>query len=305
MLFSFLVNLILSVILQNIDLQKGVDNFDFGQTFSLARIINLDVYKEPMAKELKNLDIDLTAKSAVVVDANTGKILFNKNAEEIVPIASITKLMTGLVFLDNNPGWYKLITMQEKDEMNGDKPDIERGETVSVNDLFYTSLISSDNNATAALARLTGLGTQGFIDGMNQKAADLHLTNTTFVEPTGLKEQNQSTALDLAHLAYHAFSNDSIQKVTSMQDYLIDIVNTGEARRIYSTDILLGSDSLKVKAGKTGYLDEAGGCLVVQAENEAGNDIIVVVLGSKDQDTRFEEIQAIIEWTFNSYEWPE
>lgn len=305
MLFSFLVNLVLSVMLQNIDLQQGVDNFDFRQTFSLARIINLDVYNEPMAKELMPLDIDLTAKSAVAVDGKTGKILFNKNAEEIVPIASITKLMTALVFLDYNPGWHKLITMQERDEMNGDKPDIERGETVTVNDLFYTSLIASDNNATAALARSTGFGMNGFINEMNQKAADLHLTNTTFVEPTGLKEQNQSTALDLAHLAYHAFSNESIQKVTSLQDYVIDIINTGETRRIYSTDILLGSDSLKVKAGKTGYLDEAGGCLVVQAENDDENDIIVVVLGSKDQDTRFEEIQAIVEWTFNSYEWPE
>lgn len=254
----------------------------------------------------ESLGIDLTARSAIVVDVKSGKILFEKGYDTQNSIASITKLMTALVFVDHNPGWEKEITLEQQDERVGAAPKIYRGESVSIHDLFYSSLVGSDNNATIALVRATGLGEANFVKRMNEKAAELGLEKTYFVEPTGLHEGNISTALDVSKLIYHATQHPKIAHATTQPTYTLNILNKDSARRIYNTDKLLDTyinQAFTILGGKTGFTYEAGSCLGIAVKDKSENDIIVVVMGSKNNEYRFKEVKGLTQWTFDNYTW--
>lgn len=254
----------------------------------------------------ESLGIELSARSAIVVDVKSGKVLFKKDYEKPGSIASITKLMSALVFLDSNPKWDEQIILEERDERTGASPHIYRGEVVSLKDLFYTSLVSSDNNSTMALVRASNLSQSAFVQKMNDKAVELGLTNTYFVDPTGLNEGNISTALDISRLIYHAIQDKNIAKATTHSAYTITILNKNTKRRIYNTDQLLDSyinRTYKIKGGKTGFTYEAGSCLGVVVDDKNGNEIIVVVMGSKDNQHRFNEVKGLTQWAFDNFEW--
>jgi D-alanyl-D-alanine endopeptidase (penicillin-binding protein 7) len=248
-----------------------------------------------------SLGVKLTAVSAAVMDKNSSIILWKKNAEEIRSIASISKLMTALIFLENNPGWDSEVTMLQEDETRGAINNISRGEIVKAEDLFYTSLIASDNNATKALARSTGISEKEFIDKMNKKAKELGLPNTKFFEVTGLDERNVSTAVDILNLAKEVFTKEEIKLATTKQNYQFTAVS-GKAHKVYSTDHLLNS-YLDIVAGKTGYINAAGYCLVAEVVGSEGNSIISVVLGSASNDDRFKDLKVLSAWVFENYSW--
>ena len=209
--------------------------------------------------------------------------------------------MTALVFLENNPGWNTSITMIKKDEVNGGNVNILRGETVKVKNLFYTSLIASDNNATNALVRSTGLEKNQFISLMNKKARELGLENTSFVGVTGLNNNNISTALDILKLARKAFSNEDIKEVTSHRVYSF-YTSEGKFKKVYSTNKLLDS-YLNIQAGKTGYITASGYCLVSEVLGNTNEDIITVVLGSDTHDGRFYDLKVLSAWILDNFNW--
>lgn len=248
-----------------------------------------------------SLGVKLTAVSAAVMDKNSSIILWKKNAEEIRSIASISKLMTALIFLENNPSWNREVTMLQEDETKGAINNISRGEIVRAEDLFYTSLIASDNNATKALARSTGLSEKEFIDEMNKKAKEIGLVNTKFFEVTGLDERNVSTAVDILNLAKEVFTKEEIKSATTKQNYEFTAVS-GKAHKVYSTDHLLNS-YLDIVAGKTGYINAAGYCLVAEVISADGQPIISVVLGSASNDDRFKDLKVLSAWVFENYSW--
>ncbi len=248
----------------------------------------------------------ISAKSALVVDVESGKVLFEKNGRYKGPIASITKLMTAIVFLENKPNWEKVITMKKIFERNGAWPKIYRGEQVKVRDLFYTSLVSSDNNSTVALVKSSGIPEKDFVKKMNEKAKQIGMVNTFFVEPTGLSEKNVSNVYDLAKLIFYALKKEKIADATTRTFYSFIIQNTGKKRIVHNTDKLLDSEMnriFKIKGGKTGFTFEAGSCLGVLVEDKQGKKIIVIVLGSKDNNARFQEVKALTKWTFENYIW--
>jgi len=255
----------------------------------------------PHKKDNQSLGVKLTAVSAATMDKNSSIILWQKNADEVRSIASISKLMTVLVFLENNPGWQTEITMLPEDESNGAINNISRGEIVSVEDLFYTSLVASDNNATKALARSTGMTEKDFIDKMNKKAKSLGLSNTKFFEVTGLDERNVSTASDILLLAQEAFAKEEIKSATTKQNYAFSAIS-GKSHKVYSTDHLLNS-YLDIVAGKTGYINAAGYCLVAEVVSADGQPIISVVLGSASNDDRFKDLKVLSAWVFENYSW--
>ena len=231
--------------------------------------------------------------------------LFLNRADEAQPIASITKLMTALVFLDNNPGWDEVYQIKPEDNIQGGKINLFLGELVRVKDLFYTSLIASDNVATIALVRSTGLSEEQFVAQMNAKALDMGLKNTNFSDPIGLSADNTSTAREVALLAEAAFKKPEILSASANQDYQFETLN-GRKKMIESTDDLLFVDSpagLEVLGGKTGYTDEAGYCYVGYMRGPSGKTVISVVLGAKGRNDRFQVSRDIAEWVLSYYDW--
>jgi D-alanyl-D-alanine endopeptidase (penicillin-binding protein 7) len=245
--------------------------------------------------------VKITAQSSAVMDKNTGLVLWQKNADQVRSLASITKLMTVMVFLDHNPGWDKVITMEQPDETSELQPNILRGESVTVRDLFNVTLVASDNNAARALARSTGLSQEEFVKEMNTKAQSLKMSQSHFVELTGLEAANQATALDALKMGQAAFSKSEIQKAVIQKTYTL-VTQDGRTKKVLSTNNLLKS-YLDVRAGKTGYIEAAGYCLLVEVANETGQEILTVVLGSTAHEDRFQDAKILSGWVFENYQW--
>lgn len=252
-------------------------------------------------------DFSLVASSGIAYDLKHDFYLFEKEADTAVPIASISKLMAALVFLDHNPGWNTVYIIKEADKRDGNKLNFFPGEQVLVRDLFYSALVASDNSAIISLVRSTKLNEGEFVAMMNSKAISLKMANTHFVEPTGLSELNVSTSRDVAKLVGEAMKDLDIRRAVLSDKYELEIINNkkNSKRIIRNTDSLLRSSDLSVKiiGGKTGYLSKAGYCF-------AGNfikddqEIITVVLGADSPEARFNETERLLDWVFKNYDWP-
>lgn len=255
---------------------------------------------DPVAKRA-----EISAERGAVLAANDRFFLFTEKADEPQPIASITKLMTALVFLDNNPGWDKEYTITEADKVEGGRLNLFLGDQVTIKDLFYTSLVASDNGATLALVHASGLNEEEFVKKMNERAEKLGLKQTSFDDPIGLSEYNLSTAREVALLAQAAFRNSEISEATTKADYSFMTIN-GREKKIESTDYLLfdpGEKTLTVLGGKTGYTEKAGYCFVGRLKNGAGREVISVVLNSQDKNGRFKDSKSLANWVFANYDW--
>lgn len=257
--------------------------------------------KVPQKKDLHNWGVKISAKSAAVLDIDSDTVLWQKNGDEQRSIASITKLMTMLVFLEHKPAWDTEITMEASDEVSGAIPNILRGETVTVNDLFHAALIASDNNAVNALVRSTGLEKDDFVNLMNKKAVDLGLHKTVFADVTGLTDDNRSTAKEVLQFAKIALANFDIVQAAEKKVYNFTDQNN-KNHKIISTNKLLDS-YLNIVAGKTGFINAAGYCLVSEAKGEQGQKIIGVVLGSDTHDGRFVDLKILLGWTLENFSW--
>ncbi len=269
----------------------------------LAAKVNLSgplITLKPEAAPLK-----IAAPRLAVLAANDHFFLWTQGADEIQPIASITKLMTALVFLDNNPGWGKIYKISPDDEVEGGRWHLFLGEELSLKDLFYTSLVASDNGATIALVHATGLSEADFVKKMNAKARELGLSSTSFADPIGLSDYNVSTAREVALLAQAALKRPEIKEATTQSEYRFTTLD-GREKVIESTDYLLSdsaSSSLQVIGGKTGYTDKAGYCFVGRLKDDRGREVISVILNSGGKNDRFIESRNLANWVFNSYNW--
>src|SRR3989339_89985 len=282
---------------QTIDVSAFSEN---GQIVFLERAYRAGA---PYKKNNISLGVDVTAQSAIIVDKRTDFVLWQKNPAELRSLASLTKLMSALVFLDHNPGWQSVVTIQPGDYREGGRIYVYAGEQIFVSDLFQASLLASSNNATAALARSTGLSAEEFVNEMNLKAQSLGMAQSHFVEPTGLDPGNVTTANDLVKLIKVAFAQAEIASATSRPEFSFDVLNAPRHYTLTNTNQLVGS-YLKIEAGKTGYLDEAGYCLTSLVKGPDRQEIYVVVLGSLGEFERFQELKALAQWAFDHYYWP-
>jgi D-alanyl-D-alanine carboxypeptidase len=179
---------------------------------------------------------------------------------------------------------------------------------VTVGDLLRASLVGSDNSATAALVRLSGLSEGDFVGRMNEMAADIGMRATTFYDPTGLSADNRSVASDIARLIDEALKVDVVREATQLP-YASFQGASGRAYAVETTDDLLNSflnaPPYKIVGGKTGYLPEAGYCLGSLVSENGGHEIIVVVLGSETITGRFQDVKALAAWAYKAFEWPD
>jgi D-alanyl-D-alanine endopeptidase (penicillin-binding protein 7) len=253
----------------------------------------------------ESLGVELTASSAALVDVRSGSILFSKGADRIVPIASITKLMTAIVVLDAGPDWDAVLTITPADDRYEGLPYLKVGETMTVREAFDAALAGSLNNGALALARSTGLDDAAFAARMNAKARELGMSHSRFADPSGYLPENVSTVEDLARLGLHAFGRPEIREALTRKAYSFRTAQ-GIAKNIPATNALLGGflnegDS-RIVGGKTGYTEEAGYTLVMQAQNGPG-EVIAVVLGSPTTEDRFQDVKSLVAWGFRTFRW--
>jgi D-alanyl-D-alanine carboxypeptidase len=263
-------------------------------------------YGLPVSKE-KNVGLienpyDLKAKSGVVYDVKNNNFVFKKNQASRLPIASITKLMTAIVFVENNPGFDEVYEIKDEDRREGGRIYVYRGDKISVKDLFYLSLVGSANTATVALVHSTGMTEEEFVSKMNEKAKDLGLVRTNFKDAVGLSANNYSTANDIALLTREALSFSEIREATLRSSYSFKTLQ-GRTQVVYTTDQLLSNmpkNGVELFGGKTGYTDAAGYCFVGGFVDKTGQELISVVLGTESDKARFSETKNLINWVFEN-----
>jgi D-alanyl-D-alanine endopeptidase (penicillin-binding protein 7) len=245
--------------------------------------------------------IALRSSSALVQDAENGEIVIGKNADAVVPIASITKLMTAMVVLDRGLDLDEKIVLSREDAvaMKGARSRLRTGLALTRGDLLLLALMSSENRAAAALGHSYPGGLEAFVDAMNAKAAVLDMTESRFVEPTGLSPANVSTANDLAKMVRAAYDYPLIREF-STKDRATVQVSTAAGRPIRplnygNTNGLVRSSYWEIGLSKTGYISEAGRCLVMQVRL-AEKDLIVVLLDSWGKQSRIGDANRIRKW---------
>ncbi len=231
------------------------------------------------------------ARNAILVDPATGQVLFEKNSASQVPIASLTKLMTALVFLEQKPDLSREVEVTQAELSGAGHTQLRRGEQVALGDLLHMSLMCSDNVATRVIARESGLAPEDFVARMNRKALELGLSGSRFVEFTGLDEHNVSTAADVARMLHAAAHDPLIQSITTTREY--EFRTERRAHAIRNTDRLLYGNWY-VLGGKTGFISEAGYCFATWIRAQ-GRDLIAVVLGAPTSATRFADAVRLIQ----------
>jgi D-alanyl-D-alanine carboxypeptidase len=259
---------------------------------------------QPLPLKVENAsEIKVSAKSALVLDAGTNTILYSKNHNEEMPVASLTKIMTALVVLEN-ADLNGVVTISKDAagvEVGEDK--LFEGETIKAKDLLKMMLVESNNAAAVSLAEYSAGSIQKFVRLMNKKAGILGLKDTFFYNPTGLDEKeksNYSTAYEMARLVNYALEKPLIWDILRTQNLILFSADGKTRHKIRNTNLLLGKME-NIVGGKTGFTDKAGECLMLVIEDPSKkHKIISVVLNADD---RFLETEKLVKWVFRSYEW--
>jgi D-alanyl-D-alanine endopeptidase (penicillin-binding protein 7) len=238
-------------------------------------------------------ELDLKSSVALVVDQDTHEVLFSKNDSAILPIASITKLMTGVVLSEANLPMDEIITISPEDVKNTTFSRLKAGTSMTRQEMLHLALMSSENRAAYALGRTYPGGLAEFVRLMNAKALMLGMTNTRYVEPTGLSSDNRSTAQDLAKLVAFASQNPIVSQLTTSHGYQLAV---GKRTMNYvNTNRLTSNPNWDIEVQKTGYITAAGRCLVMQTK-VAGRKLVMVFLDSMGKYSRLGDAERVRAW---------
>ena len=229
---------------------------------------------------------EILATSYAVQDLNTGEVIKSRNDQEVRSIASITKLMTAVVILDSGIDLTQEVVVKP---IAGMRSKLPKNIKLSLYDLMHLSLMSSDNLATKTLAQYYPGGEMSHMIAMNAKARELGMVNTAYTDPTGLDETNVSTAVDLARLVGHAEQYELIKQFSTSPNYNIDVPGKKHHRTIaFHTTNRLVATNPNIILSKTGWIHQAGGCLVMLVQ-EQGRKLAVVLLNSRNTHTRLRD----------------
>ena len=237
----------------------------------------------------------LKSSVALVIDQDTNEVLFSKNPGAVLPIASITKLMTGLVVSEAKQPMDEVITISQDDidTEKGSRSRLAVGTQLTRGEMMHLALMSSENRAANALGRHYPGGIEMFVAAMNRKAQGLGMRDTRYVEPTGLSSRNQSSAQDLAVLVKEAYSVPLLRELSTSHEAMVEVGN--RKMQFHTTNGLVRSPQWDIGLQKTGYISEAGRCLVMQAQM-AGRKLIMVLLDSTGKYSRIGDAERIRKW---------
>ena len=239
--------------------------------------------------------LDLKSSVALVIDQDTREVLFSKNEQAVLPIASLTKLMTGLIISEAKLPKDEMIviTQDDVDTEKFSRSRLKVGTELNRGELMHLALMSSENRAAHALGRTYPGGLGAFVAVMNSKAHALGMHDTVYVEPTGLSSKNQSSAQDLARLVNVAYGDVTMRELSTSPSYEVEVGN--RTLQFNNTNRLVKNPAWQIGLQKTGYISEAGRCLVMQA-TIAGRKLIMVFLDSAGTLTRIADAERVRRW---------
>ena len=253
--------------------------------------------KVALVPDMKGGEPNLQSTAAIVLDAKTGQTLYSKNADQVHPIASITKLMTSMVVLDAKQPMDEAVAIssEDLDTLKNTRSRLPIGANFRRDDLIRIALVASDNRAAAALGRSYPGGTLAAVDAMNAKAAALGLTNTHFVDASGLAPGNVSSPQDLGKLVAAASEYAIIREYSTTPALDVTLPTSGRKVAYVNTNTLVRSSDWIIGLSKTGYISESGKCLVMHAMI-ANNPVVIVLLDSWGRLTRVGDANRIKRW---------
>lgn len=238
---------------------------------------------------------DVRAEAAIIYNPETGEVLWENHSKDQRSIASITKVMTALVFLESNTPLSTLVTVERSDVSRASTTYLRNGFKLTADDLLNLVLIGSDNAAARALARASYLGYEGFIARMNDKAKELGLESTVYADPSGLLAENMSSAYDQARLIAYAAADERVGAIMRKTSF-----TTTVGKRVItanSTNQIVRSGDIDVVGGKTGFISRSGYCLATLLKlPQSGQQVAFVVLGAKTNASRFWETRHLFNW---------
>ena len=239
--------------------------------------------------------LDLKSSVAYVIDQDTHEVLLSKNDQAVLPIASITKLMTGVIISEAKLPMDESITITQDDvdTEKGSSSRLRVGATLTRGELLHLALMASENRAAHALGRTYPGGLPTFVGLMNAKASQLGMRDTRYVEPTGLSSQNQSSAKDLATLVGNAYHDATLRELSTSPSHSVEVGN--RTLQYNTTNRLVKNPNWDIGLQKTGYISEAGQCLVMQAK-VSGRKLIMVFLDSAGKLSRIADAERVRKW---------
>jgi len=242
----------------------------------------------------------LYARSAIAIDTRTGTVLFEQNADIEMPIASLTKMMTILIVLEENELTDEVTISSHAASEGGSQIHVRAGDTFTTEALIESMIIASGNDAAIALAEFNAGSVSEFVEKMNQKAKVLGMNQTSFANSTGLDHYNNySTAKDIVILSSELLKHDVIQEFSKKSYGSIQSINTGYTYNLTATNKII-DNYLNVKGLKTGTTPAAKECLAALADGPDGNEVLTIILGS---DNRFHESKILLDWVYRAYTW--
>ncbi len=239
---------------------------------------------------------DVKSASALVLDQAGNRVLYAKNTDAVLPIASITKLMTAIVVLESGVSLDEpiVVTEADLDDIKHTRSRLKVGTALTRSELLRLALMASENRAASALTRAHPAGTAGSVAAMNQKAAELGMEHSRFVDGTGLSTGNVSTAQDLSRLVLAAYGYPLIREFTTSPGFAVTLGN-GRLLQYNNSNRLVKNDGWEIGLSKTGYISEAGRCLVMQSRI-ASRQVVIVLLDSWGKNTRLGDANRIKKW---------
>ncbi|MBA2483357.1 MAG: D-alanyl-D-alanine endopeptidase [Nitrosomonas sp.] len=242
-------------------------------------------------------NLDLKSQSVVILDTQEDRIIYDKNSTNIMPIASITKLMTAMVTLEAKLPLEEEIQIDSADidTLKKTSSRLKVGDRFARRELLLLALMSSENRAAAALGRTYPGGMSAFVKAMNIKALLLGMNQTHFVEPTGLSSGNVSTAYDLAKMVEAAYRYDIIRNYSTTERHIVTASNRKNILQFINSNGLVHSGNWKIDVSKTGFINEAGRCLVMQAIIK-NKPVVIVLLNSWGKNTRIGDANRVRKW---------
>lgn len=268
-----------------------------------AGIVNVSV--EEVSTSPKALVPEIESLAALVIRESDGKIIYEKNSDQVLPIASLTKLVFAKVFLNLNIDWEKEVSYKYQDEKynyehceawESARLRVSEGDVLKIKDLFYAAIVGSANNVVETLVRNSGLSREGFIFEMNNYAQGLGLSNTKFVEPTGLSPENVSSPSDYAIIAKEVLADEELKNISTVSNYSFSTINTDKEFNLKNTNKLLQKDLYEIIGSKTGYLHEAGYCLMTRVSS-GQEKFIVINLNAKTRNASFNDNENLIKFS--------
>lgn len=274
------------MLLFNLSLRFPARRFGAAVLFSLLSVLTTAHAAAPLA---------LHAKSVLVVNQRTGKTLYQKRPNRVLPIASLTKLMTAMVTLDSKRplGNRMRVTPADRDLLKKTHSRLTIGSVLSRRDMLHIALMSSENRAAAALSRNYPGGRRAFVAKMNQKARAIGMKRARFYDPTGLTPRNVATARDLLQMVNHAYRYQTIRRFSTDRQR---VVFPGRGQLVYrSSNGLINNAAWNIQLQKTGFTNEAGHCLVMRTTIK-GQPIVMILLGARSPYGHYSDAIRLKAW---------